>query len=740
MVPGCSSDTPANPKRERALRLVACRQRCIVPIVCFLASILALSHIFLCAAFGQIASQHPAPQSLLEHYELAQRAQTAGDLRHAEFEYQLFLADALHRLANGRANARDFVQALPWFEEALRLAPHDRTLCLDYGGATLASGDLLQAKRLARLAVDNDSRSAKAHLLLGQILLRLEQNQDAKTQLEAALALDPSFENGYALATADLEFNDDKGASKIFREMLAGFGDTAVIRMQIGRAYALAGLPDEAIPQFQKALAKDNHLRGAHYSLGAAYMQSMGKAKYPQARLEFEKELRNNPDDFLSHLELGYIARDRHDEREAEKQLTQAVRLNPVYPNSYLYLGQLYSEMERRTDAEIALRKAISLTRDDADNHYQIQSAHYLLGRILLQSGREEEAKKEMQIAQTLQKLSSLENQGKSVDRSNGGMDTQPANDREAERKRSLSAIDQQALKAVQSVEKETAPVIADSYNNLGAIAAENGDFPSALDSFEKASAWNPELEGLDFNWGKAAFTAKHYHQAILSLSRHLRSHPEDKWAREALGMSYYVLDHYGEALRVWQGVEEQLTSTPQLAYAYAVCMVKAGDYAKGVQRLQDLEKSDGQVAAVHIALGDAYASQRNFEGASAEFRAALHLVPTNADAKFHLALSLNELQQWQEAQTIMLELANAGSKNPDLYYELGKLQVTRGDVKSAVANLETAAQLNPQSSLIHHELAAAYRKDSRPRDAERETKLADSFETKPVEDSSRPK
>jgi Flp pilus assembly protein TadD len=70
----------------------------------------------------------------------------------------------------------------------------------------------------------------------------------------------------------------------------------------------------------------------------------------------------------------------------------------------------------------------------------------------------------------------------------------------------------------------------------------------------------------------------------------------------------------------------------------------------------------------------------------------------------------------------------------------LGKLQVRRGDVKSAVANLETAAELNPQSSLIHHELAAAYRKDSRPLDAQRETKLANSFESKPAEDSSRPK
>lgn len=735
MAPGCSRDTPADARGGQDHKLVVYRLRCVVPILCFFATILVISHTCLHAAFGQIASRNPAPKSLLEHYDLAQSAQTAGDLHRAEFEYKLFLADALHRLANGRANAKDFAQALPWYEEALRLAPHDATLCLDYAGATLASGDALKAKRLAGLAMDNDPGSAKAHLMLGQVLLRLKENQDAKTQLEAAVALDPNFENGYALATADLELHDDQGAAKIFDEMLAGFGDTAAIRMQIGRAYALSGFPDQAIPQFRKALAKDNYLPGAHYSLGAAYMQSMEEANYPAAVVEFQKELRINPDDFLSHLEMGYIARNRHDMAEAEKQLTRATALNPTYPNSYLYLGQLYSEMERWKEAEAALQKAILLTRDDSDNHYQIQSAHYLLGRILLQSGEEKGAKKEMQIAQTLQKLSSLEKQGKAVERST--VDAQPEQNGEKESSRSLTTPDQQSLKIVQSVEEEMAPVIADSYNNLGAIAAQNGDFPSALDSFGKASVWNPALEGLDFNWGKAAFTAKRYDQAILSLSRHLTSHPDDKWAREALGTSYYVLNNYDEAVRVWQPVEEQLISTPQLAYAYAVCTVKAGDYTKGVRLLENLKKADGQVAAIHIALGDAYANHRNFEEASAEFRAALHLIPTNADAKLHLALSLNELQQWQEAQILMLELARAGSKNPDLYYELGKLQVAHGDAKSAVANLETAVQLNPQNSLIHHELAAAYRKDSRPQDAERETKLADSFETKSADDSS---
>ena len=739
MARGFCRDTPAETSRRQSHSVRAWTLR--LAVVCFLAIVFPLSQGCLLAAFAQSKGEHAAPKSLLEHYEIAQDAQTAGNLERANFEYELFLADALHHLAKGRANAKDFAQAFVWFEEALQLAPHDATLCLDYAGASLAFGDVPKAKELAHFAVDGAPRNAKAHFLLGEILLRLKENQDAKTQLEAAVALDPTFENGYALATVDLALNDSPGAEKIFREMLAGFGDTAAIRLQIGRAYALAGFPDRAIPQFQKALAKDNHLRGAHYSLGAAYMQSAGEANSPAAALEFQKELRINPDDFLSHLELGHIAQNQNDIAEAEKQLMRAVALNPAYPDSYLYLGQLYSGMERWTEADAALRKAILLTSDDSDNHYQIQSAHYLLGRILLQSGREEEAKNEMQIAQTLERLRSLENQGKPVDRSNMEMSADAGRNRQASRRQSATTSDPQALEAVLSVEKEMAPVIADSYNNMGAIAAGNTDLPSALNWFEKASVWNPALEGLDFNWGKAAFMAKRYDQAILSLSRHLTSHPDDKWAREALGSSYYALNDYREALRAWQEVEEQLISTPQLAYAYAVCMVKAGDYAKGVQLLQSLEKTAAQVAAIHIALGDAYASHRSFEEASAEFREALHLIPTDTGVKFRLALSLNELQKWQEAETLMLELAKAGSKDSNLYYELGKLQLAHGNGKSAVANLETAVQLNPHNGMIHHELAVAYLKDSRPQDAERETKLSESIRNQPnVEESSGPK
>ena len=62
---------------------------------------------------------------------------------------------------------------------------------------------------------------------------------------------------------------------------------------------------------------------------------------------------------------------------------------------------------------------------------------------------------------------------------------------------------------------------VADSYNNLGAIAATNNDYSDAVTYFERAAVWNPSLEGLDYNWGRAAFAGSQFADAIMPLSRY---------------------------------------------------------------------------------------------------------------------------------------------------------------------------------------------------------------------------
>src|ERR1700761_5708815 len=58
---------------------------------------------------------------LQEHYDAAQTFQGNGDLTYAASEYRLFLSEALHRVANGRAKVGEYLEAVPLFDEALAL-------------------------------------------------------------------------------------------------------------------------------------------------------------------------------------------------------------------------------------------------------------------------------------------------------------------------------------------------------------------------------------------------------------------------------------------------------------------------------------------------------------------------------------------------------------------------------------------------------------------------------------------
>ena len=118
-------------------------------------------------------------------------------------------------------------------------------------------------------------------------------------------------------------------------------------------------------------------------------------------------------------------------------------------------------------------------------------------------------------------------------------------------------------------------PAVADSYNNLGAIAATNNDYSSAVIYFARASEWNPSLEGLDYNWGRAAFAGSLYADAILPLSRYVKAHPDDSGARSVLGLSQFLSGKYRDCVETLQPIEKTELA-PQVEYAYASSLVES--------------------------------------------------------------------------------------------------------------------------------------------------------------------
>jgi tetratricopeptide (TPR) repeat protein len=582
----------------------------------------------LCQSQNSIPASKP---DLQQQYEDAEHLQASGNMEQAAFAYKLFLASALERLAVRSTQIGDFSRALPRFQEAVALRPHDNELLSAYAGALRDAHNLAQAKSLAEQLVAEQPKSAEAHALLGSILEQSGDKDGAIQQFETVVSLDPSMKNGLALAEAYLAKKDDKSAAKIFAEMLASAGESAAIHMDIGRAYGEAGFPDDAIVEFKKALAKDPKMPGLHYSLGASYMLSMGEIDYPKAAAEFHKELQLHPNDFLSYSQLGSILLSQHNYAEAEHDLLRATELRPDDPDIFLFLGQLYVDTQRPADAEAALRKSIALTVDPSRNHYQVHRAHYLLGRILLQSGRADEAKSEMRTSQDLLKLETLENQdklpnGMAIETVNKPVFTQATPNPEAARE-------------LEKLEQRLSPAIADSYNNLGASTARDGNVTEAVTYFEKAAQWNPNLEGLDYNMARAAYSAKNYAKAVDPLSRYLRDHPDDVWFRSALGVSLFLTRDYSKTVETLRPMASSLQSVPALDAIYAAALVEIGNYSEGIDRLKQMEAHNPKSAEVHRTLANAYLRAGDKTNAEQEFNAVLSIDPADDGSQRKLAL-----------------------------------------------------------------------------------------------------
>jgi tetratricopeptide (TPR) repeat protein len=464
-----------------------------------------------------------------QHYDAAYRFQSSGDLARADIEHVQFLVAALSHMANFYANTGDYAHAVPLYDEALTLSPSDFGLLMDYAGASLDAHDAKKANSLLRLAGDQDPKSttsqqkAEMYRMRGSASQALGDTKAAIEQFHAAIALDPNIENLCALGNAVLEANGPKAAAAIFAKVVAQFGDTAAVRMRIGRIYALGGFLGQAIEEFERALAKDYKMPGAHYSLGAAYM-SNSATDLSKAEAEFRTELALHPNDTFSHPQLGRIALRRHDYHEAEINFKHAIASNPLDADNFADLGKLYMETQRPSDAEVAFRQAIALTVNPERNNYAIQRTHYKLGQLLLANGNTSEGERELQISdellakQDIQYGSKLS--GEQVERN------------PLERTRVATPSETAELK---TFAKHTGPLIAASYNNLGVHAAMREEFAKAAGYFQLAAKWNPALSGVDSNWGRAAFAAHECEQAIGPLHRALATHPLDTEIRAML-------------------------------------------------------------------------------------------------------------------------------------------------------------------------------------------------------------
>jgi tetratricopeptide (TPR) repeat protein len=729
------------------------------------------------------ATLHPAddPGALLKRsFESAKSALAAGDLSEAERDYNQTIALGLRQLGNLSVNEARFDEAARELEEALKFAPGDPDITVDAAIASFRAGDVKKARQLAKFVVAGNPRHARAQNVLGRIELYRGDFDAAIRDLQASVALDEDFETSYFLGIAYLKAKRLTEAQKWFQHLQTTVENSAALHVLIGRAYSMGHFPESAVAEFRRAIELDPKYPRAHALLGYSILEFRGEEAYPQARLEFERELKLHPEDYNALLLLGISAVALRDFPAAEAALQHATRLRPEESFPYLYLGETYSETKRLPQAVETLEKYVRLLPNPEEVPRDVSRAYYLLGQDLRRLGRLEEAQKALVNSQRYREAkfrydaqhifdepavpvdgdshtsgriaglleSGAEEQKKSTEsmaqggvRENPGVQRPPALPKAAE------------SKAASAYREFASEILASSYNDLGVMRAKASQFVEASEYFKQAATWKPALPGLDRNWGLAAYRAQLYSEAISPLERQLAASPDDNFVRQLLGMSYFLTDNFvktaevlqpflkappddpglllawGTALvrtraseqarRIFRLLIEQNANNPSVHFFLGQAYAQDGDYANALSEFQAALQIDSRLPEVHYHMGLVHLRQSDFESAASEFRSELEIRPADPVTSYHLGYTLLLQGHAEQAAVLFREVIQAKPDYEMARFELGRALLQQGDAAGAIESLEAAKKLSPDRDATYFQLSQAYRRVGRLAEAQ---------------------
>ncbi|HVT93800.1 MAG TPA: tetratricopeptide repeat protein [Bryobacteraceae bacterium] len=226
--------------------------------------------------------------------------------------------------------------------------------------------------------------NARAHNVLGTVLLMQGRAAEAVTELGQALQLKPNdalAHNNLGVALVQLGRVD---------EALVHYADAVRLDPRdgefshnFGDALLLAGRMEEAETQYAQALrSRPDYADAQNNNLGGALLQ---RGQTARAIALFEAALRARPEFAEAHSNLGNALAQTGRLAEAISHYEAALRLQPNDAETHFNLGNALFQSNRLKDAMVHYDAALRSKPDFAE-------AHANLGSALLQTGRREEA------------------------------------------------------------------------------------------------------------------------------------------------------------------------------------------------------------------------------------------------------------------------------------------------------------------------------------------------------------
>ena len=224
------------------------------------------------------------------------------------------------------------------------------------------------------------ARSAHWHLIASRIFDQLEQPVRAASEAEAALQLDPGNEaNHLQLGQVLLTNNNPAAAREIFAEALSLFPESDLMRLGLGLALNRLQQYEEAEIEFRQVLARKPDLGIALDGLAEACIQLVRYDQVAQAASDF---LKASPADYRGYYYSG-VAGERTGVPPitVENLLRKAIERNATFAPAHALLGKVLLQQNRPQEAALTLEGAVRLRPDYVLGHIHLARAYQSLGR-----------------------------------------------------------------------------------------------------------------------------------------------------------------------------------------------------------------------------------------------------------------------------------------------------------------------------------------------------------------------
>jgi tetratricopeptide (TPR) repeat protein len=270
----------------------------------------------------------------------------------------------------------------------------------------------------------------------------------------------------------------------------------------------------------------------------------------------------------------------------------------------------------------------------------------------------------------------------------------------------------------------------ADELVDSARAAGESGNLPVALALLKRATEIDPKNKFAWNNLGLVYFTMRDYDQAIAAFQKQIEVNPYDDYAYNNLGRVYWNERKYDDAVKAFN---QQLEHNPLDKFSHANLGVMYAEWHKYDLAVPELEKASSltpESAELQVSLGDAYLNLGQDDKALEVFDHAVELSATPLvwnNIAYQLSLKKSHLDRAQQYAESAVSATAAALRNVTLdrltreelplvssliaYWDtLGWVHFAEGDLDNAQKYVGAAWSLGHHGEVGDH-LAQIYEK-----------------------------